>query len=338
MSAAHLAAQLNLTLCDPMDCGPPGSSGHGDSPGKNTGVGYSIQYCTVKCRKAQLSGKDARTWEGVPDMWTNVRGHANMRLHLWTLTIWRFLCMELAILDVPSVYGAPQHGCRAPEKHCPHSHQPACSTCHTPSWFSCFLEPQLLYSLPWVAEMNSRSLHQSTWYLENPFGNTSCTSPWHHSVTAVSEVCSSFFTPLPNTSLWASFPPMESHSCTFRLVGTGQSVQNRWFKSVVRESIEHSGHIGGRRGSRWRLRILTLTLATLEDGGSPDEDWEYWHQLGILEIKMLGWPKSSFEVFHNLSELFGQFSIWILGGRGNIFLRWLWLHIAVKEEAVSTKN
>ena len=28
-----------LTLCDPMDCNPPGSSAHGDSPGKNTGVG-----------------------------------------------------------------------------------------------------------------------------------------------------------------------------------------------------------------------------------------------------------------------------------------------------------
>ena len=27
------------TLCDPMDCSPPGSSDHGDSPGKNTGVG-----------------------------------------------------------------------------------------------------------------------------------------------------------------------------------------------------------------------------------------------------------------------------------------------------------
>ena len=27
------------TLCDPMDCSPPGSSAHGDSPGKNTGVG-----------------------------------------------------------------------------------------------------------------------------------------------------------------------------------------------------------------------------------------------------------------------------------------------------------
>ena len=28
-----------LTLCNPMDCSLPGSSAHGDSPGKNTGVG-----------------------------------------------------------------------------------------------------------------------------------------------------------------------------------------------------------------------------------------------------------------------------------------------------------
>ena len=27
------------TLCNPMDCSPPGSSVHGDSPGKKTGVG-----------------------------------------------------------------------------------------------------------------------------------------------------------------------------------------------------------------------------------------------------------------------------------------------------------
>ena len=33
-------AQSCLTLCDPMDCSPPGSSVHGDSPGKNTGVGW----------------------------------------------------------------------------------------------------------------------------------------------------------------------------------------------------------------------------------------------------------------------------------------------------------
>ena len=32
-------AQSCLTFCNPMDCSPPGSSAHGDSPGKNTGVG-----------------------------------------------------------------------------------------------------------------------------------------------------------------------------------------------------------------------------------------------------------------------------------------------------------
>ena len=32
-------AQSCLALCDPMDCSLPSSSVHGDSPGKNTGVG-----------------------------------------------------------------------------------------------------------------------------------------------------------------------------------------------------------------------------------------------------------------------------------------------------------
>ena len=34
-----LVAQSCLTLCNPTDCNPPGSSVHGDSPGINTGVG-----------------------------------------------------------------------------------------------------------------------------------------------------------------------------------------------------------------------------------------------------------------------------------------------------------
>ena len=34
-----LVAQLCLIFCDPKDCSLPGSSVHGDSPGKNTGVG-----------------------------------------------------------------------------------------------------------------------------------------------------------------------------------------------------------------------------------------------------------------------------------------------------------
>ena len=35
-----LVAQSCPTLCHPMDYSPPGSSVHGDSPGKNTGVGF----------------------------------------------------------------------------------------------------------------------------------------------------------------------------------------------------------------------------------------------------------------------------------------------------------
>ena len=34
-----LVTQSCPTLCDPMDCSPSGSFVHGDSPGKNTGVG-----------------------------------------------------------------------------------------------------------------------------------------------------------------------------------------------------------------------------------------------------------------------------------------------------------
>ena len=38
-AALCLVIQSCLTLCDPMDCSPPGSSVYGDSPGKNEGVG-----------------------------------------------------------------------------------------------------------------------------------------------------------------------------------------------------------------------------------------------------------------------------------------------------------
>ena len=57
-----LFVQLCPTLCDPMDCGPPGSSVHGDSPGKNTEMGchallqaiFPIQGwnpCLLHCRQ-----------------------------------------------------------------------------------------------------------------------------------------------------------------------------------------------------------------------------------------------------------------------------------------------
>ena len=40
MCVCVLVAQSRPTLCDPMDCSLPGSFVHGDSPGKNTGVGF----------------------------------------------------------------------------------------------------------------------------------------------------------------------------------------------------------------------------------------------------------------------------------------------------------
>ena len=38
-TSSCLVAKLCPTLCNPMDCSPPGSSAHGDFPGKYTGVG-----------------------------------------------------------------------------------------------------------------------------------------------------------------------------------------------------------------------------------------------------------------------------------------------------------
>ena len=44
-----LVAQLCPTLKDPMDCSPPGSSVHGDSPGKNNGVGCHALLKDMLC-------------------------------------------------------------------------------------------------------------------------------------------------------------------------------------------------------------------------------------------------------------------------------------------------
>ena len=39
-----LSAFSHVRVCHPMDCSPPGSSVHGDSPGKNTGVGCHFLF------------------------------------------------------------------------------------------------------------------------------------------------------------------------------------------------------------------------------------------------------------------------------------------------------
>ena len=49
-----LVAQSCLALCDPMDYSPPGCSVHGDSPGKNTGVGHRLDYMELFGRVMSL--------------------------------------------------------------------------------------------------------------------------------------------------------------------------------------------------------------------------------------------------------------------------------------------
>ena len=70
-----LVAQSCQILCDPMDCSLPDSSVHGDSPGKNTGVGchshlqgiFPIQgsnLCLLHCRRIlyHLSQEQEHRW------------------------------------------------------------------------------------------------------------------------------------------------------------------------------------------------------------------------------------------------------------------------------------
>ena len=81
-----LVIQSCPTLCDPVNCSPPGSSVHGDSPGQNAGVGChfllqgvfltqliilvdtnfiaSAFYCTLDwCRWDEVSG--LFSWSGL---------------------------------------------------------------------------------------------------------------------------------------------------------------------------------------------------------------------------------------------------------------------------------
>ena len=56
-------AQLCSTLCGPMDCSPPGPSVHGDSLGKNTGVGSHALLQGISSTQAQRLKHLPAMWE-----------------------------------------------------------------------------------------------------------------------------------------------------------------------------------------------------------------------------------------------------------------------------------
>ena len=58
-----LVAQSCPTLCDPMDCSPPGSSVHEGSPGKSTGVGCPLLDRNTKQDLPCLMLQLCRIWD-----------------------------------------------------------------------------------------------------------------------------------------------------------------------------------------------------------------------------------------------------------------------------------
>ena len=87
-----LAAQLCLTLCDPMDSSPPGPSVHGDSPGENTGMGCHALLQGIlptqgsnpglpHCRQIlyQLSHQDSWVGGYTPGCWNHLWFHFRIK-------------------------------------------------------------------------------------------------------------------------------------------------------------------------------------------------------------------------------------------------------------------
>ena len=66
-SVLCLVTQSCQILCDPMDCSPPGSSVCGDSPGKNTGVGFhallqGISQPRDRTHVSHIAGRFSTVW------------------------------------------------------------------------------------------------------------------------------------------------------------------------------------------------------------------------------------------------------------------------------------
>ena len=60
MVSSHVCvlAQSCLTVCEPMECSPPGSSVHGIFPGKNTGVAC---HFLLQCMKVKSESEVAQS-------------------------------------------------------------------------------------------------------------------------------------------------------------------------------------------------------------------------------------------------------------------------------------
>ena len=96
-----LVTQSWPTLCNPMDCSLPGSSVHGDSPGKNTGMGFLALLQGISPTQGSNPGllhcRQILYWlsqQGSPTLVKPNLQHLHHLLHV-TLPSWRFSQVSL---------------------------------------------------------------------------------------------------------------------------------------------------------------------------------------------------------------------------------------------------
>ena len=94
------------TLCDPMDYTPPGSSVHGDSPGKNTGVGcHALLQDIFPTQRSNLRPLYLLHWQTGSSPWAppgkpEVNEWEADNIEKWSLNS----------LEMPSLSSAPEWG------------------------------------------------------------------------------------------------------------------------------------------------------------------------------------------------------------------------------------
>ena len=103
-----LIAQSCPALCGPMDCNPPGSSVHGDSPGKNTGVGCHALFQRIFPTQESNSGLLQCRWilhclrhQGSPSkVWDKVKHWTIEKSYIWRNVMVTGLFSLLTIVSV----------------------------------------------------------------------------------------------------------------------------------------------------------------------------------------------------------------------------------------------
>ena len=101
--------QLCPTLCDPIDYTPAGSSVHGDSPGKNTGVGcHALLQGIFPTQRSNLRPLCLLRWQTDSLPWAPPHSPGKPEVNEWeadNMEKW-----SLNSLEMPSLSTAPEWG------------------------------------------------------------------------------------------------------------------------------------------------------------------------------------------------------------------------------------